>query len=186
MKKFLSSLICLLFIFYTSLPAYALNDESELFKIRKNKNHLHSRLSKRYTGYVYELKNISSSPIKIENIVITDNISGKSAYLSVKRTAIGAAVSTLSVGTALALPTLSLSIFLSIIAVPFVVVGNCIGNTGAKQESKRYNYELNIDELAPNESVSFTTLSAHRETPDIDVIYINPQSKLIETFCYNK
>ncbi len=186
MKKILSSILCFLFLFYTSLPAFSSQEEEDLFKITKNKNHLHSRLSKRYTGYVYEVKNISSTPIEIENIVITDNISGKSAYLSVKRTAIGAAVSTLSVGTALALPTLSLSIFLSIIAVPFVVVGNCFGNTGARQESKRYDYDLNIDELAPNESVTFTTLSAHRETPDIDIIYINPETELIETFCYSK
>ena len=44
----------------------------------------------------------------------------------------------------------------------------------------------NIDELAPDESVTFTTLSAHRETPDIDIIYINPETEMTETFCYNK
>lgn len=186
MKKTLSLALASTLLFYTTLPSFAqVNKPNKFVEITRNKNHLHSRLSKRYSGYIYEVKNISQSPLKIEAISIKDNISGKSAYLSVKRTSIGASVSTLAVGTAFALPTLSLSLILSAVAVPFIVAGNAIGNTGARQEAKRYEYEaLNTEELAPLETVSFKTLAPHKEAPDVDVIFINPKTQAVEVYCY--
>lgn len=177
MKKILASLFLTIMFFNMSIPAFAKTktEENNYIKIEQTTRHLHSRLSKKYTGYEYTIKNIYKDPVTIESISLWDDASGKVAYLSVKRTGLRAASETLGVGVALALPTLTVSLIASAVAVPFIIIGNQIGNIGANQEGKRFDKKvLKSVTLSPKEELKFKTLALHRHSPTLRVVFKNP------------
>lgn len=184
MKKLTSLFFVFLLICNLSLPAFAksTSDSNNYIKITQTTKHLHSRLSKKYTGYEYTIKNVYKEPVEIDSISIRDNASGKIAYLSIKRTGGAAAVATLSTGAALALPTLTLSLIGSVIAVPFIILGNGVGNVGANQEAKRYDKQLETVVLKPKEEVVFKTMALHRHPPLIRIMFKNPLTDEIMPF----
>lgn len=177
MKKFFASIFVFLMFFNLSLPSIAKTktEENNYIKVERTTRHLHSRLSKKYTGYEYKIKNIYKEPVTIESISVWDNASGKVAYLSVKRTGARAASETLGAGVALALPTLTISLILSVVAVPFILIGNQIGNVGANQEAHRFDKPENeAVTLDPNREIVFKTMALHRHAPSMRLIFKNP------------
>ena len=177
MKKIISAIILFVFCFFQHLPAFSLSktEENNYLSLKRTSKHLHSRLSKEYTGYEYELKNIYDKPINIQSISVWNNASSQIAYLSVKRTGARAAAETLSTGVALALPTLTLSLIGSVIATPFIIVGNQIGNIGANKEAKRYDKRQNSAfTIQPKEEIVFKTMALHRHKPSVKVMFTNP------------
>lgn len=177
MKKFIALVLTMLMLSSNSLTALAATktEKNNYIKAERKTRHLHSRLSKTYTGYDYEIKNVYNQPVKIQGISVWDNATGKVAYLSVKRTGVRAAAETLAAGTALALPTLTLSLIGAVVAVPFIIVGNQIGNVGANQEAHRYDKLHNEPvELKPNEVIKFKTMALHRHAPSARIIFVNP------------
>lgn len=150
-------------------------EENDYIKIHRTTRHLHSRLSKDYTGYDYTIKNIYKAPVTIQSVNIWDHASGKVAYLSVKRTGLRAAAETMGSGIALALPTLCLSVVGAAVAVPFILVGNQIGNIGANQEAKRYDkMQTEAITLNPKEEITIKTMALHRHAPSMRIVFINP------------
>lgn len=173
MKKILSSFLVFLTFVTFALPSFA--DASDNFlTVNKNSRHLHSRLSKHYVGYEYIIKNKSKDPVEITAMSLTDNVTGEAAYLSIRRTGLAASTAVLTTGVALALPTLSLSLIASAVAVPFILVGNVFGNIGAKQDSKRYSKDLNENILQPKDTVKFTTLAKRFSSAKLKIIYKSP------------
>ncbi len=177
MKKLLSVMFIFILCINSILPVTAKTktEENDYIKINRTTRHLHSRLSKDYSGYDYTIKNIYKTPVTIQSISIWDNASGKVAYLSVKRTGLRAAAETMGAGIGLALPTLCLSVVGAAVAVPFIIVGNQIGNIGANQESKRYD-KMQTEQvtLNPHEEISLKTMALHRHAPSMRIVFINP------------
>lgn len=177
MKKILALFLMIIFLSLNIPCAMATTktEENNYLKVERKTRHLHSRLSKKYTGYEYTVKNIYNEPVEVKGISVWDNASGKVAYLSVKRTGVRAAVETMGVGVALALPTLTLSLIGSVVAVPFIIVGNQIGNIGAKQESQRFDKitEESV-KLKSNEEFTVKTMALHRHAPSMRIIFVNP------------
>lgn len=160
-----------------AMPTYAKTktEQNNYIKIEQTTRHLHSRLSKKYTGYEYTIKNTYKEPISIESISLWDDASGKVAYLSVKRTGLRAATETLGAGLAFALPTLTISLIASAVAVPFIIISNQIGNIGAIQESNRFDKKvLKSVKISPKEEIKFKTLALHRHAPLLRVVFKNP------------
>lgn len=176
MKKFASLLFITLLFFNTIAPVLSktVSEKNDYFKIERTSRHLHSRLSKKYTGYDYSIKNIYKEPVKIESISLRDNASAKIAYLSIKRTGVRASAETLGTGLAFALPTLTVSLIASVVAVPFIIVGNTIGNIGAGQESRRFDKPAEAVLIQPKEEIKFKTMSLHLHPPIAFVTFINP------------
>lgn len=177
MKKYFASLFIFLMLFNITVPAFARTktEENDYIKIERTTRHLHSRLSKKYTGYEYKIKNVYKEPVTIESISVWDNASGKVAYLSVKRTGARAAAETLGAGVALALPTLTISLIVSAVAVPFILIGNQIGNVGANQESHRFDKpETESVTLGHNQEIMFKTMALHRHAPSMRLVFKNP------------
>src|SRR5574344_7103 len=177
MKKILSSILTFILITQLSLPALCSTKtaENNYIKAQQVTRHLHSRLSKKYTGYDYTIKNIYTQPVTIRSISIWDNASSKIAYLSVKRTGVRAAAETLGTGLALALPTLTISLIDSAVAVPFIIIGNQFGNVGAKRESKRYDKIPDSSViLAPNQEIKIKTMALRLHSPSMRIIFVNP------------
>ncbi|MDD3593183.1 MAG: hypothetical protein PHX18_00985 [Candidatus Gastranaerophilales bacterium] len=173
MKKIFAVFLVLILNFYIALPGLAISETDNL-QIQKKSHHLHSRLSKTYVGEVYKIKNSSSAPVTLETIALHDVVSGKAAYFSVRRTAIKQTMVVLGTGLALAIPTLFISAIISVIAVPFVVVGNFCGNRGADMEGARYSKNTELEEalvLQPGEVYEIKTLKARGTTPKLSVIY---------------
>ena len=178
MKK-IFSLVCLisliLNVFSVQVFSMTKSEENNYLKIERKSRHLHSRLSKKYTGYEYTIKNVYNEPVILENISIWDNASDKVAYLSVKRTGARAAAETIGAGVALALPTLTLSLIGSVVAVPFIIMSNAIGNVGAGQESRRFDKKCELPvEVKDNDSVTIKTMALHKHAPSIRVTFKNP------------
>ncbi len=177
MKKTTSMIITFLMFFNLSFPAFSMTktEENDYIKIERKTRHLHSRLSKKYTGYEYTIKNVYKEPVLIENISIWDNASDKVAYLSVKRLGARASAETIAAGAALALPTLTLSLIGSIIAVPFIVVSNAAGNVGANQEAKRFDKQAELPaEIKTGNRLELKTMALHRHSPSMRVTFKNP------------
>ena len=176
-KKFIA-LICILTLnFSMCLKAAALTktEENDYIKLERKTRHLHSRLSKDYTGYDYIIHNVYNEPVTIQSVSIWDNATSKVAYLSVKRTGARAAAETLGAGVALALPTLTLSLIGSVVAVPFILISNQIGNISANQEAQRYDKQLQAaTTINPQESIELKTMALHRHAPSIRLIFVNP------------
>lgn len=177
MKRVFSLLFITILLLNTLLPVWSKtkSEENNYLRVERRTKHLHSRLSKKYTGYDYTIKNIYNEPVLLQGISIWDNANSKVAYLSVKRTGARAAVETLGTGVALALPTLTLSLIGSVVAVPFIIAGNQIGNVGASRESKRFDTSFTeAVTLAPQESVLVKTMALHRHHPSMRIIFKNP------------
>ena len=172
MKKLLSSLLLLLFVISANLPAFS--STGDYLKIKRKSKHLHSRLSKDYVGFEYHIKNISDVPVKIEAVSLSDDVSGKAAYVSVKRTGLRATTETLAGGAALALPTLGISLIGAAVATPFIVLGSLWGNQGAHMEANRYDKPLETDIIQPKETVVVKTLANRLTRPAFKIVYINP------------
>lgn len=177
MKKIVSGIVLFVFSFFQYLPAFSLSktEENNYLSLKRTSRHLHSRLSKDYTGYEYKLKNVYDKPINVQSISVWDNASSKVAYLSVKRTGARAAAETLGTGVALALPTLTLSLIGSVIAVPFIIVSNQIGNIGANQEAKRYDKRQDSSfTINPKEEIVFKTMALRMHKPSVKIVFTNP------------
>lgn len=176
MKKVLSILFISLLFFNLSLPSLAKTDseKNDYIKIERTSRHLHSRLSKKYTGYDFTIKNVYNKPVTIQNVGIRDNASAKIAYLSIKRTGLRAASETLGVGVALALPTLTISLIGAVVAVPFIIVGNTIGNIGAGQESRRFDKSAALGIIPPKGEMKFKAISLRLHPPITVVTFTNP------------
>lgn len=177
MKKLLSLFCISLMLLNITYPAFSRTktESNNYIKAQQTTRHLHSRLSRKYTGYDYTIKNIYKEPVTINGISIWDNAAGKVAYLSVKRTGVRASAETLGAGTALALPTLGISLVLSAVAVPFIIVGNQIGNIGANQESHRFDKMMAEPViLKPHEEITIKTMALHRHAPSMRIIFVNP------------
>lgn len=177
MKRFLTLLLTIILLSSNALCVLAATktEENNYIKIERKTRHLHSRLSKKYAGYDYTIKNIYNEPVKIQGISVWDNAGSKVAYLSVKRTGMRAAAETVGAGAALALPTLTLSLIGSVVAVPFIIAGNQIGNIGANQESQRYDkIPSEPVELKSGEELTVKTMALHRHAPSMRIIFVNP------------
>ena len=177
MKKTASLIILFMMLFNIAYPAFSMTktEENDYLKIERKSRHLHSRLSKKYTGYEYTIKNIYNEPVTIENVSIWDNASDKVAYLSVKRLGVRASAETLAAGAALALPTLTLSLIGAVIAVPFVIVSNAAGNVGANQEAKRFDKQATLPaEIPVGSYIEFKTMALHNHHPSARVTFKNP------------
>src|SRR5574344_145645 len=184
MKKFLSLFCLSVFICTMAMPSFA-SDHDDYIKINKDTMHLRSRLSKQYTGFGYSIKNISNEDICIETISLKDSVTGQAAYLSLKRSSLAEAAGTIGTGLVYALPTLTLSLWGSIILAPIKMIGNSLGNTGAKQEGKRYDTAIPTQlTLKPNNSVKIKTLGVHRNPPTITIIYKPASAVDVMTFEY--
>ena len=154
---------------------YKRQEQNDYIKIEQTTRHLHSRLSKKYTGYDYTIKNIYKTPVTIQSVSVWDNANNKVAYLSVKRTGMRAATETMGVGIALALPTLCLSVVGAAVAVPFIIAGNQIGNVGANQEAHRYDkMQTEPVTLKPQEKIELKTMALHRHAPSMRIVFVNP------------
>lgn len=171
MKKFITIILLITFILGSYMPAYANKKDDNFVMISKNTKHLRSRLSKEYTGYVYKVKNISEEPLYIEGVTMQDNLTGEAAYLSVKRSSTALAAKRIGGGLVYALPTLTLSLIISVIIMPFEMIGNSFGNTGAKQEGKRYTSTFNPQTLKAGETVIIKTIAVHRHAPSVNILY---------------
>ncbi len=174
MRKMLSMLIILMFILNCQTQSFG--SEQNFLDITRKDKRLRSRLSQNYTGHLYQIRNISSEPISLVDISLSENVNSKTAYLSVDRSPLGVSLDALSVGSALALPTLSTSLILSAVSIPFVITANNIGNINAKKESEKYSQELETSILQPNESVRFLTLSKKGDSPIINVTFKTPDN----------
>jgi hypothetical protein len=178
MKKPVSALFVVLMLFYNAfIPALCKtkSEQNDYIKIEQTTRHLHSRLSKKYTGYDYTIKNIYKTPVTIQSVSVWDNANNKVAYLSVKRTGMRAATETMGVGIALALPTLCLSVVGAAVAVPFIIAGNQIGNVGANQEAHRYDkMQTEPVTLKPQEKIELKTMALHRHAPSMRIVFVNP------------
>ena len=178
MKKPVSALFVVLMLFYNAfIPALCKikSEQNDYIKIEQTTRHLHSRLSKKYTGYDYTIKNIYKTPVTIQSVSVWDNANNKVAYLSVKRTGMRAAAETMGVGIALALPTLCLSVVGAAVAVPFIIAGNQIGNVGANQEAHRYDkMQTEPVTLKPQEKIELKTMALHRHAPSMRIVFVNP------------
>lgn len=179
MKKIFTILLGTLLLVQLYIPALATTKEfgDSYLTVTRKTRHMHSRLSKSYTGYEYTIKG-TKTPVKIETISISDDVSGKTAYLDVRRTGAKAAAETLAWGAEFALPTLTLSLFGSIIATPFIVVGSLFGNVGANMEAKRYD-KSKLPDGTPvyDYEVTFRAIAAHHVRPTVTVLYKNPETK---------
>ncbi len=176
MKKILSGILISAMCINLALPAFSLTktEQNNYIKIERKTRHLHSRLSKKYTGYEYTITNVHNAPVKISGVSVWDNATGKVAYLSVKRTGVRASLETLGAGVALALPTLGISAVVSAVAVPFIIVGNAFGNVGANRESKRFDKPVEPCALEKKESLELKTMALRRHEPSFRVIFVNP------------
>lgn len=177
MKKFLSLLLMVAFFSSNALSAISATktEENNYIRAERKTRHLHSRLSKKYAGYEYTIKNIYNEPVTLKSIAVWDNANDKVAYLSVKRTGLKAAAETVGAGAAMALPTLGLSLIGSIVAVPFIIAGNQIGNIGANQEAQRYDkIPSEFVELKSGEEFTVKTMALHRHAPSMRIIFVNP------------
>lgn len=173
MKKILALLCISALSLGFSAPAFSISHHKDdnFINVTKKTKHLRSRLSKEYTGYVYTIENISDEPVYIENISTKDTLTSDAAYLSVKRSSLSTGAKTIGTGLVYAIPTITLSLFGSVILAPIKMVGNTCGNIGAKQEGKRYDIAPASATLNPGESVTVKTLAVHRHAPEINVLY---------------
>lgn len=180
MKKIFSVFLMILLCLNFSCPVFANSDAKDgVLSVHKNSKHLHSRLSKHYVGYEYTIKNHTKLPVEIQDLSLTDNVSGETAYVSIKRTGLGAAAVALSAGVALMLPTLTISVILAAISVPFIIVGNIFGNIGAHQEANRFSKNIKDNVIQPKETVIFTTLARRFHPPELKIFYKNPETNEI-------
>ena len=182
MKNYLITLsILMAFILSTSnCGAKVLYNDDIQIKI--NRNHTHSRLSKEYDAYIFNINNISNFPISIQAISLEKSTSGTAASESVQRSSIAAGGKTILTGLAYAIPTLTLSLWGSIIAAPFQMLGNSFGNIGAKQEGNRYDVMPVMPLiLNPNDFCEVKTLGVKHHEVKIRVLYtIDDNSALRE------
>lgn len=183
MKKLLSSVLITALAMYFCAPALAKNHDDYL-KLNKNANHMHSRLSKEYTGYIYTLENISSTPVEILSVSLENTLTGEAAYRSVKRSSLAAGAKTIGTGLAYALPTLTLSLWGSILAAPVAMIGNSFGNAGAKQEGKRYDVPAQTKTLPPNSEIKFRTIAVTHHPPKVKILYKISGAEDLMTFEY--
>lgn len=177
MKKLLS-LICLtVFALNSAMPAFCgtKTEENNYLKIKRTSKHLHSRLSKEYTGYEYEIKNIYNEPVTLETVSFWDDASGQVAYASVNHSAMTTARKTLGKGLEFAIPTLTISLIGSVVVLPFAIIGNHFGNSGAKKESQRFNKQnIQPTQLKPNEEIVLKTLALRNHKPSMRLGFKNP------------
>ena len=187
MKKIFTVLLGTLLLAQLYIPALATTKEfsDSYLTVTRKTRHLHSRLSKNYTGYEYIIRS-TKTPVKIVTVSIQDDVSGKTAYREVKRTGAKVAAEALAWGTEFALPTITLSLFGSIIASPFIVIGNIAGNTGAKMEAKRYDKSKLADGTPVYDyEVIFRAIAAHHIRPVVTVLYRNPETRELEKLICN-
>ncbi len=174
MKKVFSLILSALLVFELSLPAFSMTKtyNGENIKVERKTRHLHSRLSKKYTGYEYIITNTSNAPVTLESVTLTDNSSGHAAYNSVKRTGLGAAGETLGWGLGLVLPTLTLSLIGAVVACPFIIAGSLAGNLGAKAEGKRYDKTISQTAIVlEKKPLILKVIAPHRHAPNVTFIY---------------
>lgn len=160
------------------LPASAeqlMADQNNYLKVTLNDKKLHSKLAKKYDGYEYTIHNVYNEPVKIQSITIWNNANAAVAYLSVKKTGKETANEVLSKGAKYVLPTLSLSLISSGIAVPFCVLGNRTINNNAQKEAE--NFDTKPKEafiIEPGEKKVIKTMAMKKHSPVFNMIFLNP------------
>lgn len=177
-KKNISILLVLFLLFNMFFaPAYSAvkTEENNYLKIERKSKDLNSRLAEKYTGYEYTITNIYQEPVEIKSINVINNATGQIAYLSTKRTDSQAAKDMINKGKKYALPTLSLSLIGSVIAVPFAVLNNKIGDKGAQRESERFDIGTQKPEtLKPGKKLTFSTMALKKYSPYMRLVFKNP------------
>lgn len=148
--------------------------------VEKQSKHLGSRLNKSFEGYKYKITNSSDSKIEIVTVSIENYLSGDVAYSEVDKSSIGIGLKTLGEGMLHAVPTLTLSLICGVVATPIKMVGNSVGNIGAKLESVKYDSKP-IEQLIlePNQTVELKILGFKRaKKPIIKIYYYTNDSEL--------
>lgn len=171
-------LFCLsIALFLSSSIAYSepVVDENNYLRIQRVTEKLHSRLAEQYNGYEYEIINKYTMPITIQAVSLWGNASAKVAYLSVKRTSSEAIDESRAKARDVALQTLSLSLVGNLLATPFIVVSNNIGNSGANKEAEVYDQRpYNSFVMQPDEKIIIKTMAMKKRPPSMKVTYKNP------------
>lgn len=151
------------------------NVSNNNIQIIQSSRHLHSRLSKSYTGFVYKIKNKSTKPIYIEKIQLQNNANSQVATLSLHRTTGESYKNTIKTGAKYALPSLTLSLWGSIIVSPFVAIGNETGNLNLQKEAEKYDKQPKFPRtIQPQETIIIKTMSLTPHKPFLRVFYKNP------------
>lgn len=177
MKNIISFILCVFIFGNNFLPVWASSivEENNYIKTERQTIKLHSKLNNLYTGYEFSIKNIYSEPVKITNIFIWDNASGKVAFLSVKKSSKKAAGEFITQGMEYAIPTLTLSFWGALFVSPFVALKNSFSNSQAKRESKKYNnLTFSNIQLKSGETYKIKTLALKKYNPLIRIMFINP------------
>lgn len=150
-------------------------EENNYLRVQRVTEVLHSRLTEQYNGYVYEITNKYTMPITIQHVGLWGNASAKVAYLSVKRTGSEAIDESRAKARDIALQTLSLSLIGNLLATPFVVVSNNIGNNCANKEAEAYDKRpYNSFIMQPDEKIVIKTMAMKKRPPSMKVTYKNP------------
>ena len=150
-------------------------DENNYLRVQRVTEKLHSRLAEQYNGYEYEVTNKYTMPITIQNVSLWGNASAKVAYLSVKRTGSEAIEDSRAKARDIALQTLSLSLVGNLLATPFIVVSNNIGNNFADKEAEAYDKRpYNSFIMQPDEKIVIKTMAMKKRPPSMKVSYKNP------------
>lgn len=177
----MNKIICLLSLAFTFLFASNISyaepvvDENNYLRVQRVTEKLHSRLVEQYNGYEYEITNKYTMPITIQAVSLWGNASAKVAYLSVKRTGSEAIELSREKARDIALQTLSLSLVGNILATPFVVLSNNIGNNGANKEAELYDKRpYNSFVMQPDEKIIIKTMAMKKRPPSMKVTYKNP------------
>lgn len=172
MKKILSVLLLLSICFCIPVKCLAKTIQNEDLSITANRNRTHSRLSKDYDGYIYHLTNKTNGTITLQSITMEDSTSGLAAAKGVQKSSLGIGAKTIADGVLWALPTLTLSIWGSIILAPVKMVSNSFGNVGAKQEGKRYDRKPEFPYTLNNcETVEIRALGVRHHNIKFKVLY---------------
>ncbi len=177
MKKIICLFCFVLTFLFVSNFVYAepVVDENNYLRIQRVTERLHSRLAKQYNGYEYEITNKYTMPITIQHVSLWGNANAKVAYLSVKRTSSEAIDESRAKARDIALQTLSLSLVGNLLATPFIVVSNNIGNSSANKEAEAYDKRpYNSFIMQPDEKIIIKTMAMKKRPPSMKVTYKNP------------
>lgn len=150
-------------------------DENNYIKVTLNEKKLHSRLAQKYDGYEYTIHNVYNEPVKIQSINIWNNANSAVAYLSVKQSGKEIANAVMKNGLKYALPTLSLSVLGSGVAIPFCVMCNHSGNNNAQKEAVKFDTKpKEAFVLQVGEKRIVKSMAMKKHSPVFTMIFLNP------------
>ena len=174
-KQLIILVVVQLLFLNLSAQSETISTENNYLFVERQDKELNSRLSKKYIGYEYLIKNKYNETIEIKQTTLRKHASAQIAYLSIKIPEQDIKNSAYEKAKKNALKTIGLSYVTTFVTLPFKQITNNIGNENALKEAEKFDKKIEkLTRLEPNKTLEIRTMALKKHKPILNIFYKNP------------